>query len=85
MYVRVWFDDGAVSDRPCTIVWDGNPAAEWPAEPELRTRVASQAFHDNGTPASDREEHRFRVPSGCPSACVVFVDDGDTEWRYRIT
>lgn len=66
MYVRVWFADGAVSDRPCTITWDGMPAAEWPAAAERRTIVASQGFHDDGTPACDRAEWpNLHLPVGC--------------------
>lgn len=78
MYVRVWYDDGSISDRPCTTVWDGHPAAEWPPEPNRRVLVASQAFHDNGTPALPRSERQFTVPSGCAHIGVVYeatIDD----------
>lgn len=69
MYMRVWFDDGAVSDRPCTADWDSQPAAEWPAAPELRIAVATQAFHDNGVAYCDDlpgigEHHHERRASG---------------------
>lgn len=75
MYVRVWYEDGSVSDRPTTTVLDGHPAAEWPPENRTRVAVASQAFTDAGCPVVAREERRLMIPAGCGQLVLVLADD----------
>jgi hypothetical protein len=49
VYVRVWYNDGCVSDRPASIEWDGAPAAEFVSDCD-RSLYAAQVFNDNGRP-----------------------------------
>lgn len=85
MYARVWYEDGAVSDRPMNIEWDGCPVAEWPAVDRDRVAVGWQAFHD-GTPLIDRCTMRHVIPAGCTHACVGREHDLlDTELSSAVT